>query len=715
MIRRTVFEKPSEALGLVGPEKSRADSELLGLVLKASKPGFILFKDSGQQIWRNENVSSIFQQADETPELFDLFHDPLLSLIGVSQAAAKAISENSPNTISWIGEAGENRQLDLMIEITPVLFNGSPHILLTIEDQEDLHKKQAELLEPITSYAETLDGLRMELGRITDTVQVGLLRTKMHKMVWVNPAFAEMLGYQQSEMENQPTRMLYPTDQTLEKAGAEIRSQIFSGSESFVFDTDFLHKDGSIRRVEVRGSVVSIPTIESIFAIRDVTQERATSQQLREALNQAQAASESKSVFLRTISHELRTPLNGIMGTLQALNWMGLNAKAQSAVAVAQDASKHLLAVLNDILDYARTSAGHLALNPQPRNLLQILQSIQDLLQQTPTKDQLKLEAHFGAELDVTVMVDDVRLRQVLLNLINNALKFTSIGCVIFRANRLPGPDDELLLEVSVEDTGIGMDEETLARLYQPFMQADQRPNRAFTGTGLGLVIVKSLLEAMAGRIDVQSQLGVGTRFTITLPLPITHTSATTAELQDIQSAAATFPLNQLLAQHGAAMSTSAVPEATQGHSVDISPGHEAPSGDRSLAGRRIAVIDDQGVNRMVLRTMLLRAGAQPAEFATGDAFLSALDEPNAQYDLALVDLHMAPMDGWTLCQRCLLHETPRWRGLPMIAVSGNVREVDIDRALAVGMQGFVSKPVLYETLIEEILRCLDAEPRAAS
>lgn len=241
----------------------------------------------------------------------------------------------------------------------------------------------------------------------------------------------------------------------------------------------------------------------------------------RDARHAAEAASRAKSEFLTSMSHELRTPLNAVLGYAQLLSLDGgLSAQQARRLDVIHQSGEHLLALINDILDLASIEAGHTELNPEPVNLVNSLQAVVNLMQVKAQEKHLAFVFDAGAGLPQAVLADERRLRQVLLNLIGNAIKFTDQGTVTLRASAEPKGPSQVLLRLDVEDTGVGMRPDDLERIYEPFEQVGDARRRS-GGTGLGLAITRALVNDMGGLVQVSSEFGRGTRFRVELPLPV--------------------------------------------------------------------------------------------------------------------------------------------------------------------------------------------------
>jgi signal transduction histidine kinase/ActR/RegA family two-component response regulator len=360
--------------------------------------------------------------------------------------------------------------------------------------------------------------------------------------------------------------------------------------------------------------------------------------------DQAAEASRAKSAFLASMSHELRTPLNGILGYAQLLQWdAGMSAKQLSGLGTIEKSGQHLLTLIDDILDLSRIEAGKLQLQPVPLALASYLQGIVDIIRVRVEQKKLRFVYETG-DLPACVQADEKQLRQVLLNLLGNATKFTDQGEVGLRVERLPNGDGTALLRFEVRDSGIGISEDDLKTLFQPFQQVGDVDRRQ-GGTGLGLAISRQLMRLMGSDIEVTSNPGQGSVFRFDLHLPVVEAQATVAANR-------------------------------------IAVGYD---GER----KKVLVVDDVAENRMLLIDML-----RPLGFLTFEAHDGREGLERAQTlhpDLILMDNVMPVMNGLESTRR--LRELPAFKNVPVLAISASASKADRDDAVAAGATDFLSKP----------------------
>jgi signal transduction histidine kinase len=384
----------------------------------------------------------------------------------------------------------------------------------------------------------------------------------------------------------------------------------------------------------------------------EITRRRQVEAELRAAKERAEAASRTKSDFLATMSHEIRTPMNGVLGMLDLLKTTPINAAQREQVETAANSADALLRLLNDILDFSKIETGRLEFESIPFRPAALAEEVVSLLQPRAAAKSLKLTCTANPAAGTSVLGDPTRFRQVLINLVGNAVKFSDRGEVALRLTGVPGVGPGLQLAVAVSDTGIGMGEETRANLFQPFMQADSSMSRRFGGSGLGLAISQKLVERMGGSITVQSDLGRGSVFQFSVPfLPAPGQS----------------PAAERLA-------SAIAPQSFHG---------------------RILVVEDDKVNQRVITLMLERLGLECLVAGDGLTALTVLAQ--GPWDLVFMDCQLPDIDGFETTRRARAHLAGR--PLPIIALTANVRAEDRAACLAAGMDDFVPKPIRSDAL----------------
>jgi len=443
---------------------------------------------------------------------------------------------------------------------------------------------------------------------------------------------------------------------------------------------EFTHKplaDGSI--LGVFRDITELKKREQAQADAKDAAEMALAEAERERA-EAEAANQAKSTFLATMGHEIRTPMNGVLGMMEVLDRQDLNPGQQRTVATMRDSAQALLRIIDDVLDFSKIEAGRLELEAAPFSLSGLIDGVLSTFQAQAAAKGLMLIGSVEPGSDDTLIGDATRVRQILFNLLGNALKFTERGRITVRASTAPLGGGRTRVTLAVEDTGIGIDEEQRRRLFQPFAQADSSTTRRFGGTGLGLSIVRRLAHLMDGDISAESKPGKGSTFFVRLIFD--------AAPQD------------------------ALFTATQ-HSAASQMGRALPlprSGEHPL----VLVVDDHPVNQEVLVRQLELLGVEADTAVDGVEALEMWSKK--PYAAVLADIHMPRMDGYELTRRLRDKEHERHGShtrTPVVAVTANAMKGEEERCLAAGMDAYLVKPVNIDLLRATLVRWLAIDEAA--
>ncbi|MYN40994.1 response regulator [Duganella sp. FT109W] len=401
----------------------------------------------------------------------------------------------------------------------------------------------------------------------------------------------------------------------------------------------------------------------------------------------AEAASRAKSEFVANMSHEIRTPMNAVLGVAYLLENTPLTQVQKEYVGVIRSSGQMLLGVLNDVLDFSKIEAGRLELAPQPFLLREVLDSLSNVMSLPANTRGISLAIGADDKVPAVLVGDAMRLQQILLNLVGNAVKFTERGGVSVRVTLdQDAVEQGLQLRFAVRDSGIGMDLEQQSRLFSAFNQADASTTRRFGGTGLGLAICRRLTELMGGAISVRSTPGAGSEFVVTLPFGVADDDVA-VEHPALQTAAAQAWM---------------VPEAP---ALQHAPPEPEPAPALRLQGLRLLLVEDHPLNQLVARGMLEHVGASVEVAENGQLAVDRLRERAADYDIVLMDVQMPVMDGFAATR----HIRALGLTLPVLAMTAGVMQSEQDQCIDAGMDDFIAKPVDVEQMLDTISRHWDA------
>ncbi len=528
----------------------------------------------------------------------------------------------------------------------------------------EAHPPFEELYQSLERSSESR--LLLELDRYRSLVEAApevifTLAVEDGSFLFLNPAFERLTGWAIEPWLGKPfTSLSHPDD--VPRAIANIHLVII-GETPQPFELRILTRSGQDRSTEfvVTPHYDGERIVRILGIARDITDRRKVELSLRAAKEAAESASRAKSEFLANMSHEIRTPMNGLIGMTGLLLETYLDPQQTDYVETIRSSGETLLTLINDILDFSKIESGRLELEQQPFHLQKMISGSLDLVATKAIEKGLLLHYEVKPSCPEVVVGDVTRVRQVLVNLLSNSVKFTEEGEVFVEVAAEEAEGGECRLKISVRDTGVGISPDRIDHIFESFSQADASTTRRYGGTGLGLAISRHLAELMGGSIEVESEVGKGSTFSFSLAVR----AGTGSETRDPKRAAA-----KITRQAGSHLS-------------------------RQLP-LRILVADDNVINQKVARLLLENLGFRSDLAANGLEVLEALDRQS--YDVVLMDVQMPELDGLEATRR-IHRELPPHRRPKIIAVTAGAMRGDRERCLEAGMDEYISKPVQAEEL----------------
>jgi PAS domain S-box-containing protein len=637
-------------------------------IIEQSPIPMAMFNLNGKPTKINRAFQELWGLSDEVSESFyqheyNIHTDPLLRQLGLEpfiQLAFQGKNVSAPAVFydpSVAGLPGQSRWVESYF--SSVTHNdGKPsEIILVFNDitarkiSEDSVRAKQQELQSIIDYSPAIIYVKDLEGRA----------------LIVNAEFEKVIGKSRCEVLGKSDFELFP--KLVAEKYRESDLSVAQNADPVKYEEEVSSPEGGSRSYfsikfpikNAHGSVIAVGGITTDITIEKKLQAEKYASKIREEA--ALQASNLKSTFLANMSHEIRTPIAGVIGMSEFLLDSNLDETQRSHASTLKATAEGLLSVINDILDFSKIEAGKLDIENTTFNLSKLARSTVESLQFAALKRNLDFILEIPESLNKRYYGDPNRIRQVLLNLISNAIKFTPSGSVKLTVSSNSACLNQESIYFEVSDTGIGISNDTLKKLFHPFTQEDSSITRKYGGTGLGLSISKNLVSLMGGEIGVKSTLGSGSTFWFSIPLTLGDLSA----------------------------------EGSSKNATKVDLG--------KLNGLKVLVVEDNAVNQLIAQRMLEKQGLRPALVKNG---LEAIEQlRNFEFDLVMMDCQMPEMDGFTATRIIRTDSSIRNRTIPIIAMTANAMRGDRERCLKAGMNDYISKPMKKLELADVIAHVL--------
>ena len=492
---------------------------------------------------------------------------------------------------------------------------------------------------------------------IIKNMNMGLIEVDNNDILqFANQTFCDMSGYSLDELiGNKPSDLIIDkTHKNVIATKIETRNKGISNG----FEMEIIRKNGEKRIWYISGAPNINDKGECIGSIgvhMDITEQKLLEKELENAKIIAEKASKTKEMFLANMSHEIRTPLNVLLGMIRLIEKESSDTTILDYIDTSKDAAKHLLSILNDILDMSKIESGKMKINNLPMDIFSINTSLENIFYPSASEKNIEYISYVDPQIE-PLRGDEIRLRQVLINLISNALKFTEKGKIITNIRLLENTDEYQKINFSVEDTGIGMSSDFIHNIFEKFTQESNLANRKYEGTGLGMTISKDIVQLMNGQLQIESTQNVGTKVQFNLTFKKANKPKHTKILLKLKT--------------------------------------------KLLKGKNILLMEDNKLNRIIVRKMLELSECIVEEAENGNQAINKLI--NHTYDLILMDIQMPEMDG---IEATKIIRTGLNLKTPIIALTANSFQHDIDKYFDIGMNDFIIKPFEEDQFYAKIIK----------
>jgi PAS domain S-box-containing protein len=494
-----------------------------------------------------------------------------------------------------------------------------------------------------------------------DACLICTLEHRELKTVYANQTYFDLTGFSESETLGQPPKLT-----SRPGYGDSVHQKIvdaFYRNEPFEKEHSGLTKSGNPFWAIIKSKQLSTKSDETphiVLLLKEITTRKKREGELRKAVDNAESSKVVKERFLANMSHEMRTPLNGILGMAQLLEGSGLNQDQAEHVDEIKHAAENLLAIVNDILEFNFIKSGKMKPERRLFDIRKQTRQLFELMKERTEKRNVEMNLVVAEKVPEKLVGDSVRLNQVLMNILSNAIKFTKNGEISVFVTPSGQADHRIFIEFTIRDTGIGIPEALVDDIFDSFNQASKSTTYKYGGSGMGLAIVKEIVGYMDGTIEVDSKEGEGTRFNVVIPFEL------------------------------------------PGDEMEEEPGPDkmpAPKMKPEFMGHRALVVDDYKINRRIVCGLLERLGVEVDEAETGEEALKKVQMNN--YSIVYMDVHMPGMGGHEATRKIRQFNDTEKRSVPVIAITASVLDSDVEKSREAGMDGFLAKPFTLDQLVQ--------------
>ena len=550
----------------------------------------------------------------------------------------------------------------------------------------ELEEFTTNLEEIIEKRTEELFAMNSQQKAIFDSASIGIMLLQDRVIKQMNNEACRMFGYKEDELIGFSTRVLCGCDESYEKI--KDHYEILKTGEIAVWEQVLIRKDNTefVAKIHLKAKDSTDLSKGIVATVDDITLQKKALLDIEESKKIAEDATKAKSEFLANMSHEIRTPMNAIIGMSYLALGTDLNKQQRGYVEKIENASKNLLGIVNDILDFSKIEANGMTLEHKEFYLENILENIVDIFSFKMQQKKLQFLFHIDKNTPSTLIGDSLRLSQILINLVGNAVKFTKNGEIIVSVKVADKSEDIVRLRFEVKDSGIGLSDEQIEKLFIPFHQADGSTTRLFGGTGLGLSISKNLVEMMDGEIGAKSELGEGSTFYFDVKLGYIQNSR---ELMDESSYKELLTPSNL---YDAVLNSFGKKIVKYNNYNKIA---------KSIGGANILVVEDNEQNQEITKELLKKVGVNADIASNGIQAIEMIKD--GEYDAVLMDCQMPIMGGYETTRN--LRDDDRFKEIPIIAMTANSMQSDKEQCYFVGMNDVITKPIdvksFYSVLLE--------------